>query len=54
MKVRYPTQCARCHQTIGIGQHAVRPYGRPYWHSACYGRYARERNIPMERRVAVR
>lgn len=54
MKARYPDICARCRKPIRIGQTVVRPYGYPKWHTACYGKYATERNIPMGKRLAVR
>ena len=54
MKVRYAVACARCGKVIGIGARAVRPYGKPLWHASCYGKYASERGIPMERKIKVR
>lgn len=52
--MRYETPCARCRTPIRPGERGVRPYGKPVWHSACYGRYAEAKGIPMKVRLTVR
>lgn len=54
MKARFETKCARCGNVIRMGQSVVRPFGKPPWHAACYGKYAVQRGIDMNARLNVR
>lgn len=55
MKARTNGKCAGgCGLPILTGQNVVRPFGPAPWHSACYGKYAVKRDIPMSVRVKVR